>query len=404
MTNTMISTQSNSPLLSVGNFTSSRRAKFFTTLQQLRFNGQLLLKDSHNTQWIFYLNRGDITYATGGNTPVRRWARNLATYSPQLPPYLPNLQKEVSSIDAAVFTTCWEYELLCLWVEQQKITLGQATKIIEAIIIEVLFDVAQAGDVSYQIKQDNSLSQQLILLDSQQAIAEAQKLWQVWQNAKLADYSPNSVPIIKQPEQLQARTSAQVYQTLTRILNGQRTLRELAGQMKRDVLPVTRSLLPYIQLGLVELVTIADLEAPFCPSVVQQQSKTTVSKELLIACVDDDMWVCKTMQKLLTAVGHQFIWINDGLRALATILARKPDLIFLDLVMPNTNGYEICSKLRKIPSFRNTPIIILTGNDGVVDQVRARLFGASDFISKPIDAETVLNVINKQIEEGKISD
>ncbi|NEP14666.1 MAG: response regulator [Symploca sp. SIO2C1] len=400
----MISTQSNSPLLSVGNFTGSRRAKFFTTLQQLRFNGQLLLKDSHNTQWIFYLNRGDITYATGGNTPVRRWARNLATYSPQLPPYLPNLQKEVSSIDTAVFTTCWEYELLCLWVEQQKITLGQATKTIEAIIIEVLFDVAQAGDVTYQIKQDNSLSQQLILLDSQQAVGEAQKLWEVWQNAKLANSSPNSVPIIKQPEQLQARTSAQVYQTLTRILNGQRTLRELAGQMKRDVLPVTRSLLPYIQLGLVELVTIADLEAPFCPSVAQQQPTTTVNKELLIACVDDDMWVCKTMQKLLTAAGHQFIWINDGLRALATILARKPDLIFLDLVMPNTNGYEICSKLRKIPSFRNTPIIILTGNDGVVDQVRARLFGASDFISKPIDAETVLNVINKQIEEGNISD
>ncbi|NEP55502.1 MAG: response regulator [Symploca sp. SIO2G7] len=391
----MLSAKPDSSLLSIGNFTVSRRARFFTTLQQLRFNGQLLLKDPQNRQWVFYLNRGDITYATGGMTPVRRWARNLATYCPQLPPYLPNLQRELSRMDAAVFTTCWEYEALCLWVKQQKITLEQVTKIIEAIIIEVLFDIAQAGDVTYQIKQDNSLSQKLILIDSQQAIAETQKLWQAWQNAKLTDYSPNNVPIIKQPEQLQAKTSPQVYQTLTRILNGRRTLRELAGQMKRDILSVTRSLLPYTQAGLVELITIADFAAPVYPSAPEQPPRTKISKDLLIACVDDDIWVCKTMEKLLTAAGHQFIWINDGLRALATILARKPDLIFLDLVMPKTNGYEICSKLRKIPSFRNTPIIILTGNDGVVDQVRARLFGASDFISKPIDAETVLSVIHK---------
>jgi len=396
----MLSTQPNSPLLSIGNFTASRRARFFTTLQQLRFNGQLWLKDAQNNQWIFYLNRGDIAYATGGNAPVRRWVRNLATYCPHLPPYFPRLQKELSSIDASIFTTCWEYELLYLWVEQQKITLGQATKMIKAIIIEVLFDVAQAGDVSYQIKQGNSLPQQLTLIDSQQAIAETQKLWKVWQNGKLADYSPNRVPIIKQPKKLQARTSTQVYQTLTSILNGKRTLRELAWQMKRDILPITRSLLPYIQTGLVELVNIADLEAPVSLSVPEQPPKTAIIKDLLIACVDDDIWVCKTMEKLLKAAGHRFLSVSDGLRALATILARKPDLIFLDLVMPNTNGYEICSKLRKIPSFKNTPIIILTGNDGVVDQVRARLFGASDFVSKPINAETVLNIIHKHVEQG----
>ncbi|NES25734.1 MAG: response regulator, partial [Symploca sp. SIO3E6] len=370
-------------------------ARFFTTLQQLKFNGQLLLKDSHNRQWVFYLNGGDITYGTGGSNPVRQWAKNLANYCPQLPPYLPNLQKELSSFDATFFTSCWEYEALCLWVKQQKITLEQATKIIEAIIIEVLFDIAQAGDVTYQIQQDHTLSPELTLIDSQQAIAETQKLWQAWQNAKLTNYSPNHVPIIKQPEQLQAKTSPQVYQTLTRILNGRRTLRELAGQMKRDMLSVTHSLLPYIQAGLVELVTVADFPAPVFPSTPEKPPRTTISQDLLIACVDDDIWVCKTMEKLLTAAGHQFMWINDGLRALATILARKPDLIFLDLVMPQTNGYEICSKLRKIPSFRDTPIIILTGNDGVVDQVRARLFGASDFISKPIDAETVLSAIHK---------
>ena len=54
-----------------------------------------------------------------------------------------------------------------------------------------------------------------------------------------------------------------------------------------------------------------------------------------------------------------------GLRAIAMLLSRKPDLIFLDLVMPDTNGYEICGQLRKLTYFRQTPIIILTGNDGI---------------------------------------
>ena len=63
--------------------------------------------------------------------------------------------------------------------------------------------------------------------------------------------------------------------------------------------------------------------------------------------------------------------------------------------MPNANGYEICSQLRKLSVFRNTPIVILTGNDGIVDRVRAKMVGASDFLSKPVKQEVVLEVIRK---------
>jgi chemotaxis family two-component system response regulator PixG len=109
------------------------------------------------------------------------------------------------------------------------------------------------------------------------------------------------------------------------------------------------------------------------------------------------------MEALLVAAGYQFVGVNDALRAFSILLTRKPDLVFLDLVMPNTNGYEICSKLRKLPSFQNTPIVILTGNDGIVDRVRAKLVGASDFLSKPVDAETVLGVIRKHLRQESIS-
>jgi chemotaxis family two-component system response regulator PixG len=106
------------------------------------------------------------------------------------------------------------------------------------------------------------------------------------------------------------------------------------------------------------------------------------------------------MEALLTASGYQFVGVEDGLRAFSILIARKPEVIFLDLVMPNTNGYEICAKLRKLAFFRNTPIVILTGNDGIVDRVRAKLVGASDFLSKPVEAETVLSVIHKHLEQS----
>ena len=113
--------------------------------------------------------------------------------------------------------------------------------------------------------------------------------------------------------------------------------------------------------------------------------------------MDDSPLVCQSLEQILTSNGYQFIAIQDSLRAIAGLLPRKPDLVFLDLVMPNTNGYEICSQLRKISAFRTTPIIILTGNDGIIDRVRAKIVGASDFLSKPVDAEIVLSITAKHL-------
>jgi chemotaxis family two-component system response regulator PixG len=173
--------------------------------------------------------------------------------------------------------------------------------------------------------------------------------------------------------------------------------------MKGDVVQVTRLLLPYIKLGFVELISIPDLPAPACRRVPDIPSEQADSTKPLIACVDDSPSVCQTLEKLLTAAGYRFVGINDGLRALTGLLSCKPDLIFLDLMMPNTNGYEICSQLRKAPSFRNTPIVILTGNNGIVDQVRARLFGASDFLNKPVDARKILNTISKHLAQSALT-
>jgi chemotaxis family two-component system response regulator PixG len=170
--------------------------------------------------------------------------------------------------------------------------------------------------------------------------------------------------------------------------------------MKRDVLTVTRSLLPYVQRGLVKLVEIPDIPPPTLPIDHDLEEQILVNQKITIACVDDSPLVCQTMEKIITGAGYSFIGINDALRAIAILLAKKPDLIFLDLIMPNANGYEICSQLRKLSFFKHTPIVILTGNDGLVDRVRAKMVGSSDFIGKPIDKAIVLDTIRKHLKIG----
>lgn len=392
-----------SPVVSFSLFTASKQVQFLETLKRIRFSGQLVLTDSEGQQWFFFLFLGRIMYATGGTHSVRRWKRNVIAYCPQIAAERLAIQRDLAKFNGASCTIGWQYYLLCLWVEQKKITNEQSAQVIQAITTEVLFDVAQARQTTYQIKQDNSLSTQLALIDVTQTIAKVNQLWDVWHKDRVSDYSPNLAPVIKEPDQLRECTSASAYQILTKLLDGQHTLRDLGVQMKRDVLQVIHSLLPYIDRGLVDLITIPDLLTPVGNPVAETPPTSVALTGVLIACVDDSPLVCQTMDKLLTAAGYRFVGIEDSLRAIAILLAKKPDLIFLDLVMPNTNGYEICSQLRKLYCFRDTPIVILTGNDGIVDRVRAKLVGASDFLSKPIDAGIVLNVIHKHLKQSVVS-
>jgi chemotaxis family two-component system response regulator PixG len=83
------------------------------------------------------------------------------------------------------------------------------------------------------------------------------------------------------------------------------------------------------------------------------------------------------------------------------LIENKPDLIFLDLVMPIANGYEICTQIRRVSLFQTTPVIILTSNDGIVDRVRAKMVGSSGFLAKPIEREKVMTIVERYLEPPK---
>lgn len=369
----------------------------FASLKSAQFTGKFLVKADGEQEWIFYLYQGRIVYAAGGMNSVRRWTRNLATHCPQIQVNQLNLPAELFSREA------WEYLLLGLLLKQQLINREQVGGMIQESVTEVLFDILQSGQIKYQTQSENPLPFQLLLIEFEQIIAAAQKLWQTWEAANLTNLLPNKAPIIKHPQSLQEKTSPALYRQLTMLLDGQRTLRDLAIQMKRQATDVTLSLLPYIQADMVELVEIPDLPkpnnsaAPASPAAPPAQPAQPVQAipETLIACIDDSPLICQTLEQILTPAGYQFMAIQDPLRAISTLLSRKPNFIFLDLVMPNLNGYEICTKLRQISHFRTTPIVLLSGN--AIDPVRAKEAGVSDSLEKPMQPEIALKIVQKYL-------
>jgi twitching motility two-component system response regulator PilG len=87
--------------------------------------------------------------------------------------------------------------------------------------------------------------------------------------------------------------------------------------------------------------------------------------------------------------------INDPVKALMQIMRTKPDLILLDVGMPNLDGYELCSLLRRHPSFKQTPIIMVTGHTGFLDRAKAKLVGASGYLTKPFTQSELVNTVFK---------
>ena len=114
-------------------------------------------------------------YATGGIHPVRRWRRNFIAQIPEMASELSKLLQ--GSADVLNFKTCWEYELLCLWIEQEKINREQIAGIIHSAMVEMFFDMSQAVQVTYEFKREKELSlKKLVLIDPEQVIAEAWKI------------------------------------------------------------------------------------------------------------------------------------------------------------------------------------------------------------------------------------
>lgn len=127
----------------------------------------------------------------------------------------------------------------------------------------------------------------------------------------------------------------------------------------------------------------------------ERVTPATVPPEKLykIVSVDDSPTILKEISYFLENENFTVIAISDPLKAAMSIIRHKPDLILLDLNMAGIDGYELCRIIRNNSMFKHTPIIFVTGSKGIVDKVKARLVGASGYLTKPFSRAELLKMV-----------
>ncbi|BAQ66038.1 PleD family two-component system response regulator [Geminocystis sp. NIES-3709] len=382
-------------------------------LYEQKATGELILSHGNISTTIFLL-AGRLQYITDGMYRVRRWQRCISVHCPDWTPPTTIVNSQL-----------WEYDFLYQGLSQKEITLNQAKSVIKAVAEECLSELALVPQIKAEwvdhdrVKSTFSYFLSLSLPEIHPVLTEIDKLHQQWHKNGLDKLRPSLAPNLLEKGKITINNVAQ-----QKYLNGKFTIWDIALKLKQPMPKVAHSLITWQEKGLIEFKKIDDLPTPV--QVVQQKKESHTTQKLpavnsieiesnldtfdesnnsekpyLIACIDDSAIVIHNLRTILVPAGFQVLSINEPMAGFGKLIEHKPDLILLDLNMPNANGYSICKFLRETPVFVDTPIIILTAQDSSIDRTRAKLVGANDFINKPPEAQALVALIHRYLKLSK---
>ncbi|MDG2276576.1 MAG: twitching motility response regulator PilG [Pseudomonadales bacterium] len=120
-------------------------------------------------------------------------------------------------------------------------------------------------------------------------------------------------------------------------------------------------------------------------------SKPNDSVKVLV--IDDSKTIRRTAENLLTKEGFDVITATDGFDALAKIADARPEIIFVDIMMPRLDGYQTCALIKNNSEFKTTPVVMLSSKDGLFDKAKGRIVGSDEYITKPFSRDELLGTI-----------
>lgn len=317
---------------------------------------------SNGNSWFIYLEQGKLLYATDLADPFGRLDRHLRRLSVQAPSLVSAVRVQLRLMfEAPAAETTFQnsdYRAICWLVEQQHLTSEQAVTLIEALAREVIEAFLPIQTGSYELIEQDLLAEmpKFCQLDLRSLVEDCQNQIRRRQTA--------TTPVPFSSERFNLTAS-----------NGMSSLPKPSQSGDSPSLP-----------------TGQNSTAPAAQSVAPPNSRTYT-----IACIDDSPTVLQAINAFLDDKSFSVVLISDPVRALMQIIRSKPDLILLDVTMPSLDGYELCSLLRKHPSFRGTPIIMVTGNTGFIDRAKAKLVGASGYLTKPFTQSDLVKMVFKHL-------
>lgn len=121
------------------------------------------------------------------------------------------------------------------------------------------------------------------------------------------------------------------------------------------------------------------------------------SEVLKVMVIDDSKTIRRTAETLLKKEGCEVITAVDGFDALAKIADSRPDIIFVDIMMPRLDGYQTCALIKNNADFQSTPVIMLSSKDGLFDKAKGRIVGSDQYITKPFSKSELIGAIKTHV-------
>jgi hypothetical protein len=115
---------------------------------------------------------------------------------------------------------------------------------------------------------------------------------------------------------------------------------------------------------------------------------TTRQETVLV--VDDEPFICRSLSFVLRKGNYNVVEARNGEEALAAVRQHKPDLVFMDVMMPKLNGFDVCAAIKQDPELKNTRVILLTAKGQDSDREFGAKAGADDYMTKPFSPTKIL--------------
>lgn len=122
--------------------------------------------------------------------------------------------------------------------------------------------------------------------------------------------------------------------------------------------------------------------------------------DLKVMVIDDSKTIRRTAETLLKKAGCEVVTAEDGFEALSKIVDHRPDLIFVDIMMPRLDGYQTCALIKNNTEFKSTPVIMLSSKDGLFDKARGKIVGSEQYLTKPFTKKELLGAISRHVKSG----
>ena len=380
---------------------------------------------ANDVVWLLYFYEGKLFYANHSLEPIERLEQHLRRISPVI---LPNqvytdLREQLKEANLEASYPSLDYQAIRWSIAQGHITEQTAGTLVKSITKEVLQSyLLLTSGTSELVSRETSFpiwwSGNFLFVTK-----ECQTELQAWQALQPAIQSPYQRPYLMNVEH--PLLTPDVKAKLSKILIGF-SFRQLSLLLKQDELTVANNLHRLINNRIVGLrppqppfdrmhrlysgtdgslfnekeqsvsATLAavtektDALEPTTRSLIEQATYK-------IACVDDSPTILREINRFLDGDSFKVFPIVDSGTALMKIIRINPDIILLDVGMPTIDGYKLCSMLRKHPAFKKTPIVMVTGNTGIIDRAKAKMAGSTDYMTKPFTQVGLIEMVSRHL-------